>query len=125
MKMVNRMPLRVGGRNVQDFITLICGGLLFISPWILKYVGDANAARTSWVCGAAVLILAVVELASFAEWMEWLSLLFGACLIIAPWAIGFASLVYPTAAQVVLGVIVVIASISELWSLGHTEAAAH
>jgi hypothetical protein len=32
--------------TVQDRINLVCGALLFISPWVLGFAGDMAAART-------------------------------------------------------------------------------
>ena len=33
--MANSASLRGGEKNVQDWINLVCGALLFISPWAL------------------------------------------------------------------------------------------
>ncbi|HEX9159568.1 MAG TPA: SPW repeat protein, partial [Rhizomicrobium sp.] len=35
-------------KNVQDWINLVCGVLLFVSPWVLSFTGDLMAARTAW-----------------------------------------------------------------------------
>ena len=46
------MPIEVswrGGKSVQDWIMLVCGALLFISPWAMGFAGDMAAARSAWV----------------------------------------------------------------------------
>src|SRR5271166_3161988 len=43
------MPLEISwraGKSVQDWVNLICGVLLFISPWALGFAGDMMAAWT-------------------------------------------------------------------------------
>ena len=37
--MANSASLRGGEKNVQDWINLICGVLLFVSPWALGFSG--------------------------------------------------------------------------------------
>jgi hypothetical protein len=65
--MASSASLRGGEKNVQDWINLICGVLLFISPWALGFAGDLMAA-----------------LVQFVEWEEWVALIVGALVIIAP-----------------------------------------
>jgi uncharacterized membrane protein HdeD (DUF308 family) len=106
---------RAGQKSVQDWINLICGALLFISPWALGFYGDLVAARTAWVGGIVIGVMAIAALVRFAEWEEWVALIVGALVVISPWALGFYGVTYALAACVVLGLIVVLASISELW----------
>ncbi len=109
------------GKNIQDWISLICGALLFVSPWALGFAGDAMAARTAWVGGIVIAILAIIALAQFAEWEEWVTLVVGAAVAISPWVLGFAAVHYALGACVVLGVVVALASISEIWVVHHPE----
>ena len=60
-----------GKKNVQDWINLVCGVLLFISPWALRFSGDPVAARTAWVGGIVIGVMAIAALVQFAEWEEW------------------------------------------------------
>jgi hypothetical protein len=117
--------LSVGGRNIQDIVTLVAGALLLASPWALGYLGDAHAAYAAWVGGAVVVVISIAALIRFAEWMEWLALVVGAALILAPWYLGFVAVPHAVAAQVVIGSVVVAASISELWTFHRPAAAAH
>ena len=120
--MANGASLRGGEKNVQDWINLICGVLLFISPWALRFSGDVTAARTAWVGGVIIFLMGVAALAQFAEWEEWVALVVGALIVISPWVLGFAAIHAAMWTCVVLGVIVALSSISEIWTVHHPEA---
>ena len=120
--MANSASLRGGEKNVQDWINLICGVLLFVSPWALGFLGDHMAARTAWVGGVIIFLIGVVALMQFAEWEEWVALVVGALVIIAPWVLRFAPIHAAMWSCVVLGVIVVLSSISEIWAVHHPAA---
>ena len=111
--------LRWGGKNVQDWINLICGILLFVSPWALGFSDNLMAARTAWVGGVVIFVMGAAALMQFAEWEEWVALIVGALVIIAPWVLGFAAIHPAMWACVALGVIVVLSSISEIWAVHH------
>ncbi len=116
------MPFEIswrGGRSVQDWIMLICGALLFVSPWALGYAGDPSAARAAWVGGAVIVIMAILALIQFAEWEDWVALVAGVLVIAAPWLLGFAALGHAVWVFAALGLIVALASVSEIWTL-HT-----
>jgi uncharacterized membrane protein HdeD (DUF308 family) len=117
--MANGASLRGGEKNVQDWINLICGVLLFISPWVLRFSGDVMAARTAWVGGVIIFLMGVAALAQFAEWEEWVALVVGVLVVISPWILGFAAIHAAMWTCVVLGIIVVLSSISELWAVRH------
>ena len=77
--------------HYQDWINLVCAVLLFISPWVLAFSGDVMATRAAWITGVVVAIFAVAALVQFAEWEEWISLLLGVWMIVAPWVVGFST----------------------------------
>ena len=109
----------------QDWVNLVCAVLLFISPWILAFSGDVTATRAAWISGIVVAIFAVAALVQFAEWEEWISLLLGVWMIVAPWVVGFSTTGVAVAAFVVLGVVVALASAAEIWQVRHPQAMAH
>ena len=111
--------------HYQDWINLVCAVLLFVSPWILAFSGDVTATRAAWITGVVVAIFAVAALAQFAEWEEWVSLLLGVWMIVAPWVVGFSTVGLAVAAFVVLGIVVLAASASELWRIRHPPVMAH
>src|ERR1700730_528679 len=117
--MANKASLRGGEKNVQDWINLICGIVLFVSPWTLGFSGELMAARAAWVGGVVIFLVGAAALAQFAEWEGW-----GALVVIAPWVLGFAAIHAAMWSCVVLGVIVVLSSISEIWAVHHPAAIA-
>jgi hypothetical protein len=109
--------LRGAEKNVQDWINLVCGALLFISPWALGFAGDLIPARTAWVGGIVIVVMALAALVRFAEWEEWVTLIVGLAVAASPWVLGFAALHHALAVCVALGLIVALASVTEIWSV--------
>ena len=110
---------RLGEKNVQDWINVVCGALLFISPWVLGFSGELMAARTAWVGGIVIFVMAVAAMLRFAEWEEWVALIVGILVLISPWVLGFAAVYAALWTCVVLGIIVALSSISEIWVVHH------
>ncbi len=102
--------------TVQDWINLICGLLLIVSPWALGFSDDALAARTAWAGGVVIAVMAIAALVQFAEWEEWVALAAGVLVVIAPWTLGFAGIGYALWACVILGIVAALASMSEIWT---------
>ena len=111
-------------KSVRDWINLICGVLLFISPWALGFSGNMTAAMTAWVGGLVIAVMGLAALIQFAEWEDWVALVAGVLMIVAPWIIGFAAVGYAAWAFVVLGLIVAVASVSEIWMIHYPAARA-
>ena len=122
--MPSQTSLRGAEKNVQDWISLVCGVLLFFSPWALGFAGDLMAARTAWVGGIVIAVMAIAALVQFAEWEEWVTLVVGLAVAASPWVLGFAAVHYALAVCVVLGLIVALASITEIWAVHHPAAIA-
>ena len=115
---ISRRP----GKSAHDWINLICGILLFVSPWALAFSADTPAAMTAWVGGVVIGAMGYAALIEFAEWRDWVALVAGALMFISPWLLGFAAVGYAVWAFVVLGLIVVVASVSEIWMVHHPAA---
>ncbi len=93
----------------QDWVMLIFGVWVFLSPfWMPAYAsrGDA-AAWNSYIFGAIVVVLSWAALATKQLWEDWINLLLGIWLIIAPFVLRFYGH-EPGAAwnQIVLGVLI-------------------
>jgi uncharacterized integral membrane protein len=99
--------------SVLDWLIRILAVWLFFSPWILQFgkntptgqtaagsvVNQAvsNASWNAWILGALIFIISLSALGrNFKQ--EWINLVLGAWIFIAPWALGFASGNYATAA---------------------------
>jgi len=103
----------------QDYANLVLGVLLFLSPWALGYADAEMAARTAWIGGIIIAILSLAAIVNFAEWEEWLNLLVGFAVIVSPAFFGFSQVMNAVAAHYVLGVLVVLVSGWELWTVHH------
>ncbi len=97
-----------------DVVNLILGAWLFMSPWIFGFAGGM-AGWNAWIFGAAIMLVAVAAMMAFAEWEEWLNLIMGLWVLVAPWTVGFAAEATATRVHVVIGVIVAVLAALELW----------
>lgn len=102
------------GKRWQDWLNLLLGAWLFISPWTLGFKGELpGAAMNAHVVGAAVLIIAALAVYLPHAWEEILNFLLGAWAVAAPWVLGFASNREAMANTVVVGVLVAVLA---LWA---------
>lgn len=108
-------------RQWQDWIALVLGAWLFISPWLLLEVVPGTAAWNFWVVGAAIVVVALAALFRFHEWAEWVNGALGVWLVISPWVLKFSSLTAATWNAVVCGILVVALAIAGLWEIRHAQ----
>jgi SPW repeat len=74
---------------ILDIYALLLAAFCFLSPWLFAYVG--RIARIDlWASGALIAAVSIAAIVAFSEWEEWLNLLLGIWLVLAPWALGFA-----------------------------------
>lgn len=102
----------------QDWVNLIIGIWLFIAPWVVRTAfANSSAASAaswnSWVLGVIVFIMALWALSTPGVSVpEWINVLAGIWLFIAPWVLTFYSVTTGAAwNQWVFGVIVFILSV--------------
>lgn len=103
------------GKKSRDWVNLILAVCLFLSPWVLGFMDMSTAAWNAWIVGVALAVLAVATLSAFAEWEEWASAVLGLWLIVAPWALGFATDAQALFTHVVIGVLVAAFSAWTAW----------
>ena len=114
------MPISLTeGKTAQDWINLVLAVCLFISPWVVGYVGDTMPMWNAWIVGVVLAILAIATLSVFAEWEEWVNLVLGVWLIISPWVLGFAGDMNARWTHVILGVLVAAVSAWAIWGHRH------
>lgn len=118
----------------QDWTALALGIWLFLSPWILRFdagvpPGDAaaaaaagNASWNAWVCGILIALVALSAVSRMELWQEWINMLLGAWVFIAPWVLGFSgpNLAHAAWDHWIVGALVFIVS---AWSLSDTRRA--
>jgi SPW repeat len=118
----------------QDGANVVLAIWLFISPWVLRFVATAqatgnaangpavaasHAAWNAWVLGVIVFLIAVSAIGNLEIWQEWWSIILGAWIFAAPWALGFTGLVRASWDHWIVGALIFIFdvwSLSRLWN---------
>jgi ABC-type molybdate transport system permease subunit len=90
----------------QDWVNLLLGLWLFVSPWALAYADHQAAAWNAYVLGAAVVVLAAIAAYMPQVWEEMINTMLGIWLILSPYVLGFASNTMIALHTVVMGVLV-------------------
>lgn len=107
----------------QDWANLILAIWLFISPWILQFSGPAPAggattggvaAWDAWVLGVIVFIVALSAIGRMEFWQEWINLLLGIWIFIAPWVLGFVPVSNASWDHWIVGVLIFLVSLSNV-----------
>jgi len=96
-----------------DVVNLVLGTILFFSPWLFSLSAGAPRQITSTM-GLFIAVLSVAALAAFAVWEEWLNLVAGLWLVVAPWLLGFEDS-NAVMVDVVIGIVVVVLATFEIW----------
>lgn len=96
---------RTSGR-LQDWFNLILGVWLVIAPFVGVGMTSDAAAWNSYVAGVAVAILAGAAIARPQAWEEWVNLLIGLWLVLAPFVLGFTDQPGPMWNQIVIGLLI-------------------
>ncbi len=96
----------------QDWTIGILGVILFLTPWLFGTVTMASSSWNAWIIGVVVVLLALgsLSLPGSSGIMEWITLIVGAWLFIAPWVLGFAILGSAAWAAWIIGILLVVAS---------------
>ena len=116
----------------QDWANLALAVWLFVSPWVLQF-GDAHPAGTggqagdaawnAWVLGVLVFLVALSAVSRMEGWQEWISLLFGAWIFAAPWALGFTHLPAASWDHWITGAVIFLLALSSLGAPAETTVA--
>ena len=96
-----------------DIVNFSLGTTLFFSPWLFSLSAGAPRQITSTM-GLFIAVLSVAALAAFAVWEEWLNLIAGLWLVVAPWLLGFEDS-NAVMVDVVIGIVVVVLATFEIW----------
>jgi len=92
----------------QDWTTVILGGLLFIAPFVFAVPLTGAAAWTAYIGGVLLAVVGLYDLyRPGSQAGEWTEVVLGALVFIAPWILGFASLVAVAWSAWVIGALAV------------------
>jgi hypothetical protein len=106
----------------QDWVSWVLGFWLCISPWALYFEAEPNATPAAVITGLLLIATEAVTLSAYRAWEEWVNVVLGVWLVVAPWLLGMRS---PAAIGdfVVVGLLVVALAAYELWQAGRSRTA--
>src|SRR5438132_13636163 len=78
------------GEELTNVVTLLLGGALFLSPFVVGYFPNITASWNAWLSGVAIFALGTAAKQSLKDWPEWMMAAAGLWITLAPWFIGFA-----------------------------------
>jgi hypothetical protein len=101
-------------RRWQDWMNLLLGLWLIISPLLLAYAGGSGGvpALNSYAVGAALIVLSVLGLLRPAPWLGWVVLLLGLWLVASPFVLDFWGPGLARWNNILTGVLVALAGLS-------------
>jgi hypothetical protein len=102
-------------RTWEDWVGMAIGMLIAMSPWIAGQQDGQLPTLNAIAVGAAVLLLAEMELVDLHRWEETGDILCGLWLIASPFVFGYAAAGVLAAWHFALGAIVVLLAVIELW----------
>ena len=92
----------------QDWLNLLIGIWLFISPWVIGFAGgDSPASWNAWILGVAIVVFSAFAVSLPQVWEEVVNILLGIWMVISSWVIGVASRAVETNA-VIVGLLVIL-----------------
>lgn len=103
----------------EDWASMAVGGLILISAWA-TLGGLGYATLSAVLVGCLVIMAAWLEVAWLEFmmpqiWEEWVELVLGLWLVASPWVFGYSQLIVPTVIHIVLGGLVAVLALLELW----------
>lgn len=102
-------------RSWEDLISMLIGVLIMISPWMANAVDSQFVVMNAIIVGALVLSLAQMEMIVLRASEEWFELACGLWLTASPFVLGYASSGELRYWHFVLGTLVVLLAVMELW----------
>ena len=98
-----------------NVVNAVLAAFLFVSPWLVGFRELQAASWNAWICGLAVLVIALAAVADLQEWEEWVNGAIGLWTAVAPWVLGFAGVTTAMWTHVGVGLAVAVLAAVELW----------
>lgn len=90
----------------SDWFNLFIGAWLILLPMLALGELSAAAAINSYSCGVIIAIVSLIALARPSKWEEWINLVVGMWVFIAPFLLGYWDLEYPAWNHIFSGALV-------------------
>ncbi len=94
----------MAARRWQDSANLILGLWLFISPWMLNYLGT-RAAQNAYAMGAGLMVFALLAAYMPKTWEEVINTLLGVWLVLSPFVLHFLDMRKVSLHTVIIGIL--------------------
>lgn len=99
----------------QEWLNLVAGAWIFLSPWLLGSSQDQASSWDAWVLGILLALVALWSLAApFSLSPVWSAAVLGALVFLSPWVLGFANLTNPAWNAWIVGIVVLVLSVWDL-----------
>ena len=106
--------------NWQDWLDMVAGLWLAISPWILDFAdSDPAATRNALIVGIVIAVLSALTFLAYHIIEEWIAVILGLWLIVSPWVLSASGNGVVVADFVIVGGIVLALSGYEIWAARH------
>ena len=102
-------------RNWEDWLSMLLGVLIGLSPWLPGEMGDQTMMFNAVVVGSLVFYLGQLEAANLHRWQEGGEVALGSWLGASPFIFGYSANGTLRIWHFVLGAVVVILAVLELW----------
>ncbi|HEY1327475.1 MAG TPA: SPW repeat protein [Casimicrobiaceae bacterium] len=104
-------------RRWQDWVNLLLGIWLFLSPWLLGYYeASMTAAWNAWILGVALVVFSAIAVSMPQMWEEVINILIGIWMIISPWVLRFSGVTRSGETNAVI--VGIIAIVLAAWAMG-------
>ena len=100
-------------RSWQDWLLLVLGALIFLSPALSASGYTGPAAASTVLVGLVMIFVSELEIVAISRWEEIINLICGAWMMVAPLALGYGGRLRLW--HLGLGSLVVIITLLELW----------
>jgi len=107
-------------RQWEDWCSWGLGIWLCISPWALRFDLEPTATRAAVISGLLIILTELVTLSVFRLSEEWINVVLGVWLILAPWTLGVAGTA-AVANFVIVGLLVLALAAYEIWQGGPSD----
>lgn len=98
----------------QDWLNLVLGIWICVSPWALNFTDNASATGIAVAVGFLIIVSEVFTFWALRSLEEWINVLLGAWLVISAWLVDVGAPITKVG-FVVSGVAVVILAVYEIW----------
>jgi hypothetical protein len=95
----------------------VLGGILFLSPWLLGFSEETQAALNARLSGGVVVLLALLAVVRTHDWEEWLNVMMGLWIAGSPWLLWFENVLSARWTHVVIGFCIVAIAAFELYRI--------